>query len=360
MKIIDKYLWQEVTTNILFILLGLIAMFSFVDFIQELDSVGQGNYGVSRMIIFVLLSAPGHIYDVAPVAVLVGAMYSLGQLSRNSELVILRVSGVSLFDIAMNLLRVALVFALVTFLVGEFITPFSEKLAQRLRMQAKESVVAQDFRSGLWVKDGKSFVNVETVLPDATLLNLHIYEFDENFHLKTIRNAKEAKFEDNRWNLTDMTQIEFGKTHYSTHVTSHFYPTANWQSLIRPELLNVLLVVPSKMSAWNLYSFIAHLQLNNQKTTRYDVALWAKLVYPLACLVMMILALPFGFLQQRSSTTTTKIFVGMFLGVMYQILNRIFAHLGTLNDWTPFFSAVAPTVLFLIAGLTMLAIVERR
>lgn len=356
MKILNRYLWQETTTNILFILLGLIAMFSFVDFIQEIDSLGHGNYGVGKMMVFVLLSAPGHIYDVAPVAVLVGAMYSLGQLARYSELIVLRVSGVSLFQIAMILLRVALVFSVITFLVGELVTPYSEKLAQRLRIEATDSVVAQDFRSGLWVKDGKSFVNVETVLPDATLLNLHIYEFDDNFHLKTIKNAKQAKFDQNRWDLKDMTETVIEKNRVLT-VT---YPTANWQSLIRPELLNVLLVVPGKMSAWNLYSFINHLQTNKQKTTRYDVALWAKLIYPLACIVMMILALPFGFLQQRSTTTATKIFIGMFLGVVYQILNRVFSHLGTLNDWTPFFSAVAPTVLFLIAGLTMLMVVERR
>ena len=356
MKILNRYLWQETTTNILFILLGLIAMFSFVDFIQEIDSLGHGNYGVGKMMVFVLLSAPGHIYDVAPVAVLVGAMYSLGQLARYSELIVLRVSGVSLFQIAMILLRVALVFSVITFLVGELVTPYSEKLAQRLRIEATDSVVAQDFRSGLWVKDGKSFVNVETVLPDATLLNLHIYEFDDNFHLKTIKNAKQAKFDQNRWDLKDMTETVIEKN----RVLTLTYPTANWQSLIRPELLNVLLVVPGKMSAWNLYSFINHLQTNKQKTTRYDVALWAKLIYPLACIVMMILALPFGFLQQRSTTTATKIFIGMFLGVVYQILNRVFSHLGTLNDWTPFFSAVAPTVLFLIAGLTMLMVVERR
>jgi lipopolysaccharide export system permease protein len=52
--------------------------------------------------------------------------------------------------------------------------------------------------------------------------------------------------------------------------------------------------------------------------------------------------------------------VGIMLGVMYQILNRVFAHLGLLNDWAPLFSAIMPTILFLIAGLSMLYHVERR
>jgi lipopolysaccharide export system permease protein len=133
-----------------------------------------------------------------------------------------------------------------------------------------------------------------------------------------------------------------------------------WHSLIRPELLNVLLVMPEKMSALNLYSYIDHLSANKQKTTRYEVALWAKLIYPLACLVMVILALPFGFIQQRAAGASAKIFVGIMLGVLYQILNRVFAHLGLLNDWQPLFSAIFPTILFLIAGLMMLYYVERR
>ena len=140
----------------------------------------------------------------------------------------------------------------------------------------------------------------------------------------------------------------------------HQYEEAKWHSLLRPELLNVLLVMPEKMSAWNLYTYISHLTVNKQKTTRYEVALWAKMIYPLACLVMVILALPFGFIQQRATGATTKIFVGIMLGVMYQILNRVFSHLGLLNDWTPLFSAITPTILFLIAGLAMLHYVERR
>jgi lipopolysaccharide export system permease protein len=90
------------------------------------------------------------------------------------------------------------------------------------------------------------------------------------------------------------------------------------------------------------------------------MALWAKLIYPLACMVMIMLALPFGFIQQRETGASTKIFIGIMLGVLYQILNRTFVHLGLLNDWAPLFSAVMPTILFLIAGLGMLRYVDRR
>ena len=280
MNIVNRYLIKETTYSILLIMVALLAMFAFFDLLQELESVGKGTYGIGKIIIFVMLSAPGHIYEIVPVAVLIGTIYSLGQFARNSELVIFRVSGVSIANIGLSLLRIGLAFALITFIVGEVLTPISEKTAQRMRIKAIDSVIAQDFRSGLWVKDGKNFVNVEQVLPDAQLLNIHIYEFDENFQMKMVSQAKTGIFNGENWDLTDLTQTYLEKS----SVKSNHLAKAEWKSLIRPELLNILLVVPEKMSAWNLYSYISHLTKNKQKTSRYEIALWAKVVYPMASL----------------------------------------------------------------------------
>jgi lipopolysaccharide export system permease protein len=76
--------------------------------------------------------------------------------------------------------------------------------------------------------------------------------------------------------------------------------------------------------------------------------------------VMVVLALPFGFLHQRSGGASAKIFAGIMLGIVYQVMNRVFVHLGLLNDWSALLSAVVPTLLFLIAGIFMLFWVERR
>jgi lipopolysaccharide export system permease protein len=330
--------------------------------LQELDSLGKGHYGINSMLIYVALSIPGHIYEVAPVAVLLGIVYTLGSMAANSELIVMRTSGISLQAIAKMLLSIGLVFAIVTFMIGEMIAPLSEKMAQRIRIQATDSVVAQDFKSGLWIKDGSSFVNVNTVLPDSSLVGIDIYDFDSQFRLRSISHAENGHFRDEHWVLLNVTQTTIKTEHavQNNSVTSKFLKRTQWESLIRPELLNVLLVLPEKMSAWNLYSFIQHLHRNGQKSTRYQVALWSKLIYPLACLVMVMLALPFGFLQQRAGGISAKIFTGILLGVVYQIMNRVFVHLGVLNDWSPLVSAITPTLLFLMTGIGMLYYVERR
>ena len=354
MMVIKKHLIKETSMSILFIMGALLAMFAFFDLLQELDSIGKGHYGLGKILLFVVLSAPGHIYEIVPVAVLIGTMYSLAQFARNSELVVLRTSGLSILKIGGVLIRIGIVFALLTFIVGELITPLSEKTAQRIRIKAIDSVVAQDFRSGLWVKDGRNFVNVEQVKPDAELVNVHIYSFDQNFQLTSINSAKSARFNGENWDLTDVNITNLSKA----KVESKSLAKTNWKSLIRPELLNVLLVLPERMSAWNLYSYIGHLTKNHQKTSRYEIALWAKMIYPIACMVMVMLALPFGFLQQRSGGITYKILAGIMLGILYQVLNKVFLHLGLLNDWSAFTSAVVPTALFFLASILMLAWVE--
>ncbi len=356
MTIIDRYLRREIVGHVLLIMLALMSMFSFFDLLQELESIGRGTYGIGTAVLFVLLSAPGHVYEVVPVAVLIGTLYALAQLARHSEMVVLRVSGISMMGLGFILLRVGIIFALLTFLVGELITPLSEKSAQRLRIQATDSVVAQDFRSGLWMKDGNSFVNIEDVLPGAELINIHIYEFDADFHLRNISNAKSGAFKGGHWKLRDVTQTNF----IGDHIHSENFSQGSWQSVIQPELLNVLLVVPEKMSAWNLYFYIRHLSENHQKTTRHEIALWSKMAYPIACIVMVVLALPFAFLQQRSGGISAKLFAGIMLGISYQVLNRLFIHIGLLSDWPPPMSATLPTLLYLTVGLSMLVWIERR
>lgn len=356
MNLIKSHLLREALFSVLLVSIVLLAVFSFFDMIQELENLGKGSYTLGKIFIFVLLSAPGHVYEVIPVAVLIGSLYTLAQLARNSELVVMQASGMSMMRIGIPLLWVGILFGVLTFLVGEMVTPMSEKNAQRLRLKATHKIVAQEFRSGFWVKDGKNFVNVHQVKPDAELVNVHIYQFNNQFNLKNIQHAKSARYNGQYWLMTDVTETVINKDKIVVNKSKKL----RWDSLIKPELLNVLLIVPEKMSALSLYSYIQHLTENKQSTSRYEFALWSKLVYPVASAMMVILALPFGFSQQRMSGVGAKIFTGIALGIVFQVLNRVFVHLGLLNDWSPLFSTTLPTLIFLSLALLMMHAISRR
>ncbi|MBX6393125.1 MAG: LptF/LptG family permease, partial [Burkholderiales bacterium] len=137
-------------------------------------------------------------------------------------------------------------------------------------------------------------------------------------------------------------------------------PNIDWRSVLTPDMLAVLLVRPEKMSAWALYQYTEYLAKNRQRTERYEIALWKKLVYPFAALVMMGLALPFAYILVRAGGVGAKLFAGVMLGVLFHFLNTLFSHLGVLQSWPPFASAILPSAIFLLVAIGMMWWVERR
>ncbi len=337
-------------------MIGLIGILSFFDFIQEINDLGKGTYNMLTIFSYVALSIPGHVYEIVPIAVLIGSMYAMGQLSENSELTVIRSSGFSIKRIAYTLSLTGLFFTLFTFAVGDLVTPITEKKAQQIKITAKDAIVTQEFKSGLWIKDNNSFINIEHVLPDSSLSEIHIYEFDKTFRLRTITNAKKGSFKNSEWKLDDINQTIFDKDKVSTNSLK----SAIWKSLIKPEMMNVLLVSPEKMSSISLINFIKYLKNNKQKVTKYEVALWAKLIYPLASIVMVLFAIPFGFFQERSGGKNFKIFLGILIGIFYQIMNSSFRYIGLLNDWQPLTCALMPTLIFFLVGMVMIYKIEHQ
>jgi lipopolysaccharide export system permease protein len=355
-KILNRYLNLELAIPIFWVMIGIIGILSFFDFIQEINDLGKGTYNMFTIFSYVALSIPGHVYEIVPIAVLIGSMYTMGQLSENSELTVIRSSGFSIKRIAYTLSLTGLFFTLFTFAVGDLVTPITEKKAQQIKITAKDAIVTQEFKSGLWIKDNNSFINIEHVLPDSSLSEIHIYEFDKTFRLRTITNAKKGSFKNSEWKLDDINQTIFDKDKVSTNSLK----SAIWKSLIKPEMMNVLLVSPEKMSSISLINFIKYLKNNKQKVTKYEVALWGKLIYPLASIVMVLFAIPFGFFQERSGGKNFKIFLGILIGIFYQIMNSSFRYIGLLNDWQPLTCALMPTLIFFLVGMVMIYKIEHQ
>ncbi|WP_230371056.1 LPS export ABC transporter permease LptG [Paludibacterium denitrificans] len=250
------------------------------------------------------------------------------------------------------MLRFGLGFAVLTVVLGEFAAPYAEQQAERLKLSATRSMVAREFRSGIWVKDNRNFINVREMLPDTTLLGVRIYTYDENFRLMQTRFAERGSFSKAN-HARELVNIK--ETNLMTdHTTSRQLAKVEWKSIIEPEILNVLLVVPEQMSALNLVRYIEHLHNNKQQTQRYEIALWSKLFYPLACVSMALVALAFTPQQRRHGQLGVKLFAGICLGVGFHFINRLFGHLGLLYDWNAIVAATLPTLLFLLAGIALI------
>jgi lipopolysaccharide export system permease protein len=357
LKIYERHLAREIYSTTALVLLAFLMLFAFFDLIYQLESIGKGGYRIQHALGYVTLTLPGRLYELFPIGVLIGGLYALTVLARHSEITVLRAAGLSTRDLLITLSKIGLVFAALTLLVGELIAPPAERAAQQLRLRAMGSVVAQEFRSGLWVRDENSFVNVREVLPDTSLQHIRVFEFDSRFQLRSISEAQSGRYQkDGSWMLDGVARTVFSGD--SARVER--FSQLAWKSALNPDLLAVLLVVPERMSLVNLYLFTRHLSSNQQKTERYDIAMWKKLVYPLAALVMLALALPFAYMQDRMGAVSIRVFAGIMLGIGFHLLNGLFSSLGVINNWTPFVSAITPSVVFLVTAGGMLWWVDRR
>lgn len=357
MRTLRRYIAAEIFVATALVLAALVMLFAFFDMVEQIKDLGRGTYTLRLIAFYVLLSAPAHVYEIFPIAVLIGALFALAQLVASSEYTVMRTAGVSTVSMVVTLVGTGLVLAIVTFAFGEFVGPPAEQFAQRLRSKAITGVVAQEFRSGLWIKDDRSFINVVEVRRDTSLRGVRIYDFDESYRLRSISFAQRGTYQnDRRWLLHDVVRTTFNGA--TTAVQE--LPQASWDSVLDPDLINLLLIKPEKMSTLSLYSYAQHLKENRQRALRYEIALWNKLTYPLAVVVMVVLALPFGYIQVRQAGVGAKVFAGIMLGLVFHFLGRLFSHLGLINDWPAYAGAIVPIAIFFLLAVGMLWWQERR
>ena len=357
MNLLARYLSGQVLIASGFVLLALMVLFAFFDVLQELGSLGRNNYGLGQVVVVVLLNIPGHLYEILPVAALIGTLFALSRLVGNSEYAVMRVSGLSNWRVAGIFAVIGVVLSMLVLMLGEYAAPWSEQAAQRYKLSATRSVVAQQFRSGLWVKDGSSFINVREVMPDNTLRGVEIYGFNADGRLDWIRAADQARWKNGQsWELQQVVETRFD----ADGIRADRRERQNWQSVLTPDILSVLLVAPEKMSARTLWRYVAHLKENGQKATRYEFALWSKFISPFVIPIMMLIAIPFAIQGPRTGGTSSKIFIGILVGLGFHLLSRLFGHLGLLNDWPVILVSGLPLLIFLAVALMGIRWVDRR
>ncbi|WP_233880594.1 LPS export ABC transporter permease LptG [Paraburkholderia flagellata] len=381
MRIYEKYFARQVYLTFIFILFAFSGLFFFFDLINELNSVGHGNYKFQYAVLRVALQAPSRLYEIIPVAALIAAIYVFAQMAANSEYTIFRVSGLATNQALRSLLKIGVPLVLLTYLIGEVVGPYTDQLSERVRLEALGSAVSSNFQSGVWVKDTLTaradgeqvtrFVNVGELLPNATITNVRIYEFDSKFQLTNVRLAKSGTFQPpGHWLLKDVTDTELISVPppqnqpvdalnpvYRAQQTSA--PEYSLRSELTPNILSVLLVSPDRMSMFNLFRYIQHLTENHQDAQRYQIAFWRKLLYPFAVFVMLVLSLPFAYLHTRAGVVGMKVFGGIMLGMSFQLVNTLFSHVGTLNTWPAPLTAATPGLIYLVVGLLGLKWVDR-
>ena len=379
MKVLTRHVAKEVLIATLFVLVALVALIAFFDLVSQARNIGN-RYSISMALFLTMLKLPSRLYEVMPIAALLGAVYTMSRLASNSEFTIMRVAGLSPFRLAGMMTVPALILIAMTYCLGEWLTPAADMMRNDMdNILFNRKLSARGYSSGVWVKDNVKeqqnagqatvrFVNVHNLIAGEHSRTgaWRVFEFDKDGSLIRVLHAPEANYISGRgWHLKDAKVETLPKiTHDETPMVEKSSARKDVDLMLpsemRPEILGVLTIKPERMGISDLWHYFAHLKETRQTSDRYQVALWSKVFYPLAIFVMLAVAMPFAYLNTRSGGVSIKIFAGLMIGISFYALNNIFSFLGVLNTWHPMVVAVVPTSVMLICAAVALWLLERR
>lgn len=349
MKILDRHIGFHVVQASLLTLIALLAVFSLVEFLDDLSDVGKGSYTTGAAVEYMLLTTPNRAFILFPVAAVIGSLIGLGSLAAHRELVVIRATGVSSLRIAGAALKAATVLVVASLLIGELLAPYTERLAHQRRTTALSSNRALETGNGFWIRDGNTFISVGQVLPGDVMKELNIYEFDDELRLRVATYADSGEYRNGEWTLEDVHQSVIGEN----RVIARDVVEAYWRSRFKPELAEVVSVRTTSLSIPELVRYIDYLQSNGLDTARYELALWNKFIHPVTTVVMILIALPLVLGRLGTSGLGQRIAVGVLIAVSFLLLQRLAGHLGLSFGLNAVASAILPTVVFLALAVWM-------
>jgi len=348
---LDRYIGGSVLMAILAVLgiiLGLATLFAFIDEMSD----ASDTYTLMDVLSYVLLTAPRRLYDMLPMAALIGCLIGLGSLASNSELTIMRAAGVSIGRIVWAVMKPMLVLMIVGVLIGEYVAPATENVAQANRSLAQGSGDAQSAKHGLWHRQGDEFIHINSVQPNGVLYGVTRYSFDKERHMLSASFSKRAEFDKDHWTLSDVTTTLFHEQEKRTEVVSA--PVERWDVALSPQLLNTVVMTPETLSISGLWSYIHYLADQGLNNGRYWLAFWVKVLQPLVTAALVLMAISFIFGPLRSVTLGQRVFTGVLVGFTFRIVQDLLGPSSLVFGFSPLFAVLVPATVCALAGVLLL------
>ncbi|MFN7856632.1 MAG: LPS export ABC transporter permease LptG [Acidovorax sp.] len=361
MKTLRRFIHREALVAVSFVTVGFLALFFFFDFVDELRWVGRAGangYQMPHALLFVVLGIPTHLYELLPITVLIGTIFVMARLAQSSEFTIMRTSGLGPWKALRTLLALGGFFVVLTFAVGDYLAPLSDRAAQLVK--AKYLGRLTTGATGAWFKekqeDRSYAINVRALTADGGMLGVRIFEFDARGRLSSQTRAVSGKFgADDTWDLQNVERTSFqpaGKE--EARLERLEAPSLQWATNISADMVAASVLRPDRMATLDLFQYVRHLDANGQSAQRYEIEFWRKVFYPLSCMVMVVLALPFAYLHFRSGGIAGYVFGGVMAGISFFLLNNVFGYAGNLHQWSPWLTAAAPGLIYSVLSLAAL------
>jgi lipopolysaccharide export system permease protein len=349
--ILSQYLMRTILTSTALVLVVLLALAGLFEFISQLEDI-EGSYKTPQAILFAALRLPNLAFEMLPVSALIGSLLGLGGLAANSEIIVMRSSGLSVRKLAGMVAIAGFVMLIITGLLGEFIGPPLDYYARNMRNEARYGQDDNRFGSETWVKDGPVYLHLERVNAEFDFGNLYLFRFNSDNELASIAKAENAGLgDDDRWLLENFRETQFrgdGVQAVASTVTVESFE-------VNAEMLGSTMAKSSSLSVRGLLSYVDYLQRNDLDAGIYVSELWYRASRTAAVMIMPMLALAFVFGSLRSGGAGARLMIGVGIGLAYYLISEMLANSGQVFDLNPAFVAWLPSLVLLAITLIALA-----
>ncbi len=349
MRKLDRYIGTTVLSSIMLVLViivGLDALTAFLDEVQDLSD----NYTFVDVTSYVLLTLPGRMYEYVPFAALIGCLIGLGQLASSSEIVVMRSAGVSIARLVWIVMQPTLLVAVVGFLVGEYVAPTTEQIAQSQKAIAQSRGGGIVGRRGLWNREGNTYLSFNAVEASGVVYGIKLLQFDDERRLQSALRAERAVFQEGYWIMEKVVKTKF--TSWETTRSQH--TTLRWNTGITPQLLTMVVVEPERLPVIDLYRYSRYLYQQGLDSDDYRLALWKKILQPVATAGLVLVAISFIFGPLREGTMGFRIFAGVIVGIMFRTSQDLVGPASLVFGFSPVYAAILPIAVCVLAGALML------
>ncbi|MBC8221257.1 MAG: LPS export ABC transporter permease LptG [SAR86 cluster bacterium] len=354
MKIRDRYIAKTLLTYTIIVLVVWISIYSFFNFLAELNSVGKAEYTILSAFTYTVLQLPEVAYRQASPIILLGCILGMGHLATTGQLLIFRVSGASILKITLLTLKNSLIFVLFFIFIGEFLAPISSSFAESSRSNALGNSAASSSQEGFWIRDGDNFINVKKNIDGTLFSGITVIEVNSSNKIERVIKSENALFDGNSLDMSGSEIFSIDGSSFIDGISLKERNSYDKTVSFDQDLIDSLEKEPEDLSTWTLFKQIRFLSDNKLRSGIFEVELYKRLIQPVTLIAMILLAMLFIFGSTRDVTLGRKIFFGVALGLSFEMLSRVASAMALGLDFNPLLSSILPSIVVMFISIIFL------
>ncbi|MDA7437941.1 LPS export ABC transporter permease LptG [Candidatus Pseudothioglobus singularis] len=354
MKIKDRYIANTLLTYSVVVLLVWLSIYSFFNFLAELNNVGTVNYTILEAFKYIILQLPEVAYDQVSAVILLGCVLGMGHLATTGQLIILRASGISILKITWLTVKNAIIFLILITMVGELVAPTLTTYAENERSNALGQNSVSGSNDGFWIRDGDNFINVENNIDGSFFNGVTIIEVNKSNMIERVVKSKSAIFDGQIINMDATNIFSINSKKLLDAIALKERNVYKKKVAFDQDLIDSLEKEPKDLTTFTILKQIQFLTDNKLRAEVFEVELYKRLVKPITLIAMILIAMLFIFGSTRDATLGRKIFFGVSIGLSFELISRIGGALALSFDFSPLLSAFVPAIAIMIIAITVL------